>query len=178
MTRGDCQHMTDTDTKADFVISRVLDAPRDLVWKAFSDGARMKDWWGPKGFTVDVSNMDSREGGTFHYLLKSPTGEPMWGKFRYQKIVPGARMEMISGFSDAAGGITRHPMAPTWPLEMYSIFTFEDEPGGKTKLTVTWRPLDATPEEQAAFDAGRDSMRGGWGGTLDKLVAYLKAAMS
>ena len=157
----------------DFVISRVFDAPRDLVWKAFSEPARMKEWWGPKGFTVTHSNMDLRAGGSYHYGMKSPTGEPMWGMFRYLEVSPPQRMVMINSFSDEAGGITRHPMAPTWPLEMHSTFTFDEEPGGKTKFTVRWRAHNAGEEEQKTFDAGHDSMRGGWGGTLDQLAAYL-----
>ena len=160
----------------DFVISRVFDAPRDLVWKAFSEPERMKQWWGPKGFTVIVSKMDFRPGGTYHYGMKSPTGEPMWGKFRYREIVPPQRMVLVSSFSDEAGGITRHPMAPTWPLEMLSTFTFEDVPGGKTKFTLHWSAYNATDEEQKTFDAGHDSMRGGWGGTMDQLAAYLATA--
>ena len=59
---------------------------------------------------------------------------------------------------------------------MLSIFTFEDAPGGKTKFTVRWSPYEATPEEQATFDAGHASMTGGWSGTFDQLEAYLKTA--
>ncbi|MBI3597425.1 MAG: SRPBCC domain-containing protein [Nitrospirae bacterium] len=50
-------------TDWEFVISRTFDAPRDLVWKAFTDPERMKHWWGPKGFTVRVAKMDFRPGG-------------------------------------------------------------------------------------------------------------------
>jgi uncharacterized protein YndB with AHSA1/START domain len=160
-------------TKSDFVISRVFDAPRDLVWKAFSEPDRMKEWWGPRGFTVIASKMDLRPGGTYHYGMKSPNGDPMWGKFIFREVVPQQRMVMVTSFSDEAGGITRHPMAPTWPLEMLSTFTFEDAPGGKTKVTIRWSPHNATEEEQKTFDAGRDSMQQGWGGTLDQLAAYL-----
>jgi uncharacterized protein YndB with AHSA1/START domain len=164
------------DTSADFVISRVFDAPRDLVWKAFTEPERMKEWWGPKGFTVIASKMDLRVGGTYHYGLRGPDGADMWGKFVFREIVPRERMVLITSFSDEAGGVTRHPMAPTWPLEMLSVFTFEDEPGGKTRLTVRWSPHNATEEERKTFDAGRDSMRMGWGGTLDTLAAYLARA--
>jgi uncharacterized protein YndB with AHSA1/START domain len=160
----------------DFVISRVFDAPLDLVWKAFSEPERMKQWWGPKGFTVIHWNMDLRPGGFYHYGLKSPTGEPMWGKFRYREVVPPERMVLVSSFSDEAGGITRHPMAPTWPLEMLSTFTFEEMPGGKTKFTLRWSAHNATEEEQKTFDAGHESMRGGWGGTMDQLAAHLASA--
>ncbi len=116
--------MTTSETKsADFVISRVLDAPRDLVWKAFTDPERMRQWWGPKGFSVIASKMDLRPGGTYHYGLKAPDGSPMWGKFVFREIVAPERMVFINSFSDEAGGTTRHPMAPTWPLEMLSTFT-------------------------------------------------------
>ena len=157
----------------DFVITRIFDAPRDLVWKAFTDPQHMKQWWGPKGFTVIASKMDLRPGGTYHYGMKAPDGSAMWGKFVYREVVAPERMVFINSFSDEAGGITRHPMAPTWPLEMLSTFTFEEAPGGKTKLTIRWSPHNATDEERKTFDAGHDSMRQGWGGTLEQLTAYL-----
>ena len=59
---------------------------------------------------------------------------------------------------------------------MHSIFTFEELPGGKTKFTVSWEPHNATEEERKTFEAGRDSMRMGWSGTLEKLEAYLAKA--
>jgi uncharacterized protein YndB with AHSA1/START domain len=69
-------------------------------------------------------------------------------------------------------------MAPSWPLQMLSIFTFEDMPGGKTRFTVHWTPYEATPEERATFDSdqSRVSMTNGWSGTIDKLDAYLAEA--
>src|SRR5215213_8710895 len=159
----------------DFVISRTFDAPRDLVWKAFTEPERMKHWWGPKGFTVIASKMDFRPGGTYHYGMRAPDGSQMWGKFVYREISPPERMVLINSFSDEAGGVTRHPMAPTWPLEMLSVFSFEEE-GGKTRFTVRWTPLNAGEEERATFAVGHASMTQGWGGTLDKLAAYLAKA--
>jgi uncharacterized protein YndB with AHSA1/START domain len=161
---------------SDFVISRVFDAPRDLVWKAFTEPERMKEWWGPKGFKVIASKMDLRPGGIYHYGMKGPDGSTMWGKFVFREIVAPQRLIFTNSFSDEAGGITRHPMAPTWPLQMLSTFTFEDEPGGKTKVTIRWLALNPTEEERKTFDTGHDSMRQGWGGTLDRLTAYLAEA--
>ena len=158
---------------SDFVISRVLDAPRELVWKCFTDPERMKQWWGPKGVTVEQAKMDLRPGGTFLYGMKTADGTVMWGRMVYREIVPPAKIVFINSFSDENGGLTRHPMAPTWPIEMLSIFTFEEQPGGKTKFTVRWSPLDPTAEEQQTFDAGHASMTQGWTGTLEKLEAYL-----
>jgi uncharacterized protein YndB with AHSA1/START domain len=56
---------------------------------------------------------------------------------------------------------------------MFTVLTFEDQPGGKTKLTIRWSPHNPTAEEQQTFDAGHDSMRMGWTGSLDQLEAYL-----
>jgi uncharacterized protein YndB with AHSA1/START domain len=164
-------------TKApDFVISRVLDAPRELVWKAFTDGERMKQWWGPKGFTVVHSKMDLRVGGTYHYGMKAPDGTPMWGKFVFREIAVPERMVFVTSFSDEAGGTTRHPLHMSWPLEMLATFTFEELPGGKTRLTVRSAAYNASAEEQHTFDTNHDSMRMGWGGTLEQLEAYLARA--
>ncbi len=162
----------------EFVISRVFGAPRELVWRCFTDPEHMKQWWGPEAFTVIHSKMDLRVGGTYHYGMKAPDGSPMWGKFVYREVTPRERLVFINSFSDEAGGVTRHPMAPTWPLQMLSIFTFEDAPGGKTKFTVHWSPYEATPEEQAVFasEQSRVSMTNGWGGTMDKLESYLTTA--
>jgi uncharacterized protein YndB with AHSA1/START domain len=168
--------MAATTKSSDFVISRVLDAPRDLVWKCFTEPERMKHWWGPKGFTVVASKMDLRVGGTYHYRLSAPDGSPMWGKFVYREIIPPERLHFISSFSDENGGTTRHPGHPSWPLEMHSTFTFEELPGGKTKFTVSWEPHNATEEERKTFEAGRDSMRMGWTGTFEQLETYLAKA--
>ena len=160
----------------DFVISRVFDAPRELLWKCFTDPERMKQWWGPKGVKVVKSKMDFRVGGTYHYGMQTPEGNIMWGRQVFREITPPDRIVLINSFSDEAGGLGRHPLAPNWPLQMLSTFTFEDAPGGKTKFTVHWSPYEATPEEQAAFDAGHASMTGGWSGTMEQLEAYLKTA--
>ena len=162
-----------TNASPDFVISRMFDAPRELLWKAFTDPERMKHWWGPKGFKVIVSKMDLRPGGAYHYCLKAPDGSLMWGKFVYREIVPPERIVLVSSFSDEAGGVTRHPMAPTWPLETLSTFTFEEQPGGKSKFTVCWLPHNPTEIERTTFEAGRTSMQMGWTGTFEQLTAYL-----
>jgi uncharacterized protein YndB with AHSA1/START domain len=67
-------------------------------------------------------------------------------------------------------------MAPTWPLQLLSTFSFEEVVGGKTKFTVRWLPQNATAEEQETFDKGHASMNQGWGGTMDQLEAYLAKA--
>jgi uncharacterized protein YndB with AHSA1/START domain len=157
----------------EFVISRVLDAPRALVWECFTKPERMKEWWGPKGVKVVKSDMDLRVGGKYLYGMRQQDGTVMWGRMLYREITPPERLVFINSFSDEVGGLTRHPLAPTWPIEMMSIFTFDEMSDGKTKFTVTWSPHNATEEERTTFDNGFDSMTGGWSGTLDKLENYL-----
>jgi uncharacterized protein YndB with AHSA1/START domain len=159
----------------DFVISRVFDAPRASVWRCFTEAAHLKQWWGPKGVRIVKASVDFRVGGSFHYAMQPPGGDVMWGKMAYREIAPRDRIVFINSFSDEAGGVTRHPLAASWPLQMHSVFTFEDVPGGKTRFTVRWSPYDATPEEQATFDSDQShvSMTNGWTGTLDQLAAYL-----
>ena len=157
----------------DFVISRVFDAPRGLLWKCFTEPERMAQWWGAAGVKIVKSQMDLRVGGIYHYGMQNPDGQVMWGRQVFREITPPDRIVLINSFSDEAGGLGRHPLAPQWPLQIRTTYTFEDAPGGKTRFTVHWSPYEATAEEQAAFDAGHASMTGGWGGVFDKLEAYL-----
>jgi uncharacterized protein YndB with AHSA1/START domain len=105
-------------TGPEFAILRVFDAPRDLVWKAFTKRERLAQWWGPKGFKILVSKLDLRPGGIFHYCMQSPDGQEMWGRFVYREIVAPERIVHINSFSDDKGGITRAPFSSTWPLEV------------------------------------------------------------
>ena|SRR5579863_6670692 len=155
-----------------FIISRIFDAPRALVWQAWADADTLMKWFGPKGFTITYAKLDLRPGGTFLYGMKTPEGKEMWGKFVYREITAPERIILVNSFSDAAGGVTRHPMSPTWPLEMLTTATFEDE-NGKTKLTIRWEPINPTDTERQTFDGMHGSMNQGWGGTFDKLAEFL-----
>ena len=155
-----------------FTIERTFDSLRELVWKAWTEAECMKQWWGPKGFTVRHCKIDLRPGGVLHYCLRSPDGKDMWGKFVYREIIRPERLVFINSFSDEKGGVTHHPMSPNWPLEMLSTVTFTVH-GGKTKITVQWAPHSATELERKTFEDGRQSMQQGWTGTLDQLADYL-----
>ena len=68
------------DTPAsEFTITRVFDAPRQLVWDAWTQAERLAEWWGPAGFKLKVAKLDLRPGGTFHYSMVAPNGHEMWG---------------------------------------------------------------------------------------------------
>jgi uncharacterized protein YndB with AHSA1/START domain len=160
----------------EFSITRVLDAPREAVWKAWTEPERLMKWFSPKGFTNVSSTLELRVGGTFHYHLRMPDGGDMWGRFVYREVVAPERLVYIVHFSDARGGVVRHPLAPTWPLKMLTATTLEAQ-GKKTRLTVRASAFEATDEEVRTFEEGRESMKAGWGGTIDQLEAYLAEAV-
>jgi uncharacterized protein YndB with AHSA1/START domain len=97
----------------------------------------------------------------------------MWGKFVYQEIVPPERIVFVNSFSNQTGEITRHPIVPTWPRQTKVTVTLEEEHSGKTKLNVRWSPHNASEAEQKTFDVSHVGMRATWGGTFDRLAAYL-----
>jgi uncharacterized protein YndB with AHSA1/START domain len=156
-------------------ITRVFDAPRDLVWKAVTEGERLMHWWGPKGFTPLMCEVDLRPGGTFRYSLRAPNGSIMSGKWVYGEIVAPELLVSVVSATDEAGNPMRHPMSPGQPLEVLYRMTLSEH-DGKTTMTISGVPFHATEEERKAFEAGRDFMEQGFDGTLGKLVAYLAGA--
>ena len=161
-------------TDKTFIISRTFNAPRELVFACFTDANHLKHWSGPAGSSVVKSETDLRPGGTNHYGLQTPDGSIMWGIQTYREISPPEKLIYVQSFSDENRGITRHPMAPTWPLEMLTTIVFEDA-DGQTKMTLKWETLpSANDDERGTFAAAHDGMTMGWGGSLDKLETYLK----
>ena len=158
-----------------FVTSRVFDAPRERVWKGWTDAAELKKWWGPRGFKVHTAKVDLRPGGLFLYGMTAPDGKEMWGRFLYREIAAPKKLVCIVSFSDPQGGVTRHPWSPGWPLHILSTVEFEEQGPRQTRVTVTWLPSDASDAERKTFDEGRDSMKQGWGGTLEQLAGHLRS---
>jgi len=174
MAKGDTSVVTASEDR-EFVITRVFDAPRDLVWKAWTEPERLMHWWGPKGFTMRVGTLDFRPGGVFHYCMRSPNGHDTWGKFVYREIVAPERIIFINSFADAEGNSVRNPFSPTWPLEILNTLTLSEHEG-KTTLTLRGAPHNATEAERKTFDDAHDSVQKGFTGTLDQLAEYLAKA--
>ena len=162
-------------TGARFGMKVLLDAPRELVWKAWSTRDAMARWWGPKGFKIDVTRFEFRPGGMFLYSMHLPNGDTWWGRFIYREIAAPERIVFANGFSDENGGLTRAPFNEIWPLETLSTVTFTPQ-GDKTLLVSEGGPLTTKENELKAFDDMRKSMQGGYTGTMEQLVDYLKEA--
>jgi uncharacterized protein YndB with AHSA1/START domain len=164
--------MKSPDTNVEFVITRVFNAPRDLVFKTMTETEHLQKWWGPKGCTIEVASHEPRAGGVFHYRMVFPGGVDMWGKFQYREITAPERIVFINGFADAQGNSIRNPMSPSWPLEMLITTTLVEQ-GGKTALTLRSQPINASELERQTFLAGHASMQQGFGGMYDQYEEYL-----
>ena len=159
----------------DFVITRVLNAPRTLVWKAWTDTAALAQWWGPKNFDVGVLKQELKPGGHFHYSMKTPQGQMSWGRFVYREITPPERLIYVSSFADEKGELAPNPWLPDFPLELSNVLTLAEEEG-KTRLTLVARPVEANDAQIAAFVGLRTSMHQGFGGSFEQLETYLRSA--
>lgn len=154
------------------VLSRRFAAPRELLWKAFTEPERLARWFGPKGATIFASRMDFRPGGSYHYGLKTADGGVLWGLFVYREIEPPARIALIASLSDENGGVARFPLVETWPLKVETTYLFAETDAG-SELTLRAWPIEANAQEIATFAGALGSMNDGWSGTFEKLDDYL-----
>ncbi len=148
-------------------IKRILDAPREQVWKALTDPERMKLWWAPKPFTAPVIQIDLRVGGKFLGAMRSPDGKDIWSTGVYREIKPLERLVVTDGFSDEKGNPvpgTVYGMSADFPLELLVTETFEDK-NGKTQLTLKHSGF---PNVEVM-----EQTREGWMSGLDKLAEIL-----
>jgi len=148
----------------DFIASRSFDAPRELVFRAWSDCAHLVHWWGPAGWTLPVCKMDFRPDGTWLYCMRGPEGETSCGTATFHEIVEPERIVYTDAFTDADGvQIADTP-------EMAITVTFA-ESEGRTLLTSIARFASAKDLE---FVVGT-GMEEGLTETWDRLEAYLTA---
>jgi uncharacterized protein YndB with AHSA1/START domain len=153
------------------IITHEFDAPRQLVFDAFTKAEHLAHWWGPKGCKIVNARIDLKRGGEFRYGMQF--GEALsHGKQFYREITPPSRLVYENMFTDETGAPQHPPFDEKWPLRLLTTILFEDV-GDRTRVTVLWTPLEATAEERATFEANRANMNGGWSGSFEVLEAYL-----
>jgi len=153
--------------KQGMVITRVFNAPRVLVWKAWTDPDWIKRWWGPKNFTAPVIDIDFREGGKYLYCMRSPEGKDYWSTGVFREIEPLRKIVATDSFADKKGNVvpaSNYGMSPGFPLELLVTMTFADE-GDKTRFTLQYESFPPGKD--------RDDAQVGWNETLDKLAGAL-----
>lgn len=149
------------------VITRVFDAPRSRVFKAWTEPESLKRWWAPKGFTCPVANVDLRPGGGYLTCMRSPEGKDYWSKGVYREVIEPERIVSTDSFADENGNAVspqEYGMSADWPAEATIEATFTDH-DGKTEVTVRHSPIKPGDE--------REMCRQGWNECLDKLAGYL-----
>lgn len=138
------------------VITRVFDAPRRLVFKAWTHSEHLMHWWGPRGFTSTILANDVRPGGAYRFYMRGPESDDHWLQGVYREVVEPERLVMAGAWADANG-------KPTRPETLLTV-TFEEHEG-KTKLTLHQTVFESV----TACDAHRE----GWTSSLDCLAEYL-----
>lgn len=164
--------MTDARKTPVFTIQRRFAAPIERVFDAWADPAQMTVWSGPTGAQVSILSGEIAQGATMHARQDSAEGGVMFTFCRYHEISRPHRLVYDQSFADEAGNIVKAPFFDHWPHVMRTDVTFMQD-GDGTRLTLTWTPIDATPEEEAQFASIMESMTGGWTGSFDKLDAFL-----
>ena len=150
------------------VLTRVFDAPRELVWKAWTDPQYVMQWWGPKGFTAPTCKIDFRVGGKFLCCMRAPDGQEFWNGGEYHEIVPQEKIVSSMYFSDSQGnkvepahyGIEHEAIDDT-----YDVVLFEDFGAGQTKLTFIGNETMENARSSGQLD--------GWNQILDKIAAVI-----
>ena len=124
----------------EITITRVLDASRERVWKAWTEPEQIMRWWGPKGFTAPVTQIDLRVGGKYLSCMRSPDGKDFWSTGIFQEIAEPEKLVMTDSFADEHGQVvpaTYYGMSPDTPLEMLITVTIEELDGSRTLREAT-----------------------------------------
>ncbi len=140
------------------VTTRVFDAPRDLVWAAWTDPAHLGQWWGPDGFTTTTSAYDLRPGGTWRFMMHGPDGTDYPNRITFDEIVRPERLTYRHGDDKE-------------PAQFNTTVTFEDI-GGRTRLTLLAQFPSAAARDRVIRDYGADK---GAAQTLSRLAEFLAA---
>ncbi len=160
---------TQVDVNKDVLsITRVFDAPRESVWKAWTDPELMKKWWGPKEFTSPFARIDLRIGEKYLFCMRSPEGKDYWSTGKFLEIVKPERLAFTDSFSDEHGNIVSasyYGMTDDFPLELKVIVTFSEYEGG-TRMSL----------QHFGMPSGKihDEASEGWNGSFDKLAELVK----
>jgi uncharacterized protein YndB with AHSA1/START domain len=147
----------------DLVITRIFNAPVEIVWKAWTDPEQIKEWQGPKDYTAPVCKIDFRVGGKELLCMRSPEEKDFWSIGIYKEIIPMKKIVVTDSFADENGNVvpaSYYGITGDFPPELLVTVTFEDL-NGKTKMRL----------QHAGLPAGEmKEMTGiGWNQSFDKL---------
>jgi uncharacterized protein YndB with AHSA1/START domain len=162
----------------ELVFSRVLSAPREAVWDAWTSPEKIKRWWGPKNFTAPHIDVDLRVGGKYNYCMHGAPAPGMpaqdfWSGGVFKEIVPNEKIVVTDYFSDKDGNKLSPAdfgLSADFPAESTITITFTDE-GDRTRLSIVYALPDSAASREAMLSSG---MEEGWNQSLDKLAESLR----
>lgn len=161
-----------------FVINRSFDASIDQMFEMWTNPKHFSQWLAPTGFTMQFIDQQIKPGGSAFYSMSGANNITMYGRIHYKEITRPNRLVYTQVFCDEHGGISRHPMAPTWPETMLTTVSFNEEAPHKTRVTIHWEVYgEATAIERETFKQAKPGMTQGWTGSFDKLEDYLKLTL-
>jgi uncharacterized protein YndB with AHSA1/START domain len=152
-------------TDRELVITRIFDAPRDLVWRAWTDARHLTQWWGPRGFTTRVEALDLRPGGAWRYVMIGLDGTEYPVKGVFLEIIPLQRIVTTDEFDEGFEQVIKADL----PRGIVTTAVFEDL-GGKTRLTL--RIAHASAEDRRRHE--EMGVIAGWNSSFDCLDEHLK----
>ncbi len=156
------------------IIVREFDAPRDLVFDAWTQVEHLNNWMFPMpGCTCEFVSADIKNNGSSLHKITMPNGHEMWLFTKYEQVQRPDKLVFLQYMSNENGDILPAPHIPNWPKDMLATLEFEAVSENKTKLTFYWEPRNPTPEEIEAFESTRADHEKGWGAGMAQLTAYL-----
>jgi uncharacterized protein YndB with AHSA1/START domain len=158
--------MSTVAAKEILTITRELDAPREIVWKAWTEPEHFMRWWGPRRYSAPYCRIDLKVGGTYLNCMRSPDGKDFWTTGVYKEIDAPYRLVYTDSFADEKGNVVQaahYGLGEDFPLESLVTVTLEDLSGKRTRMTMVHAPLPA----------GRtyDETASGWNQSFDKMAA-------
>jgi uncharacterized protein YndB with AHSA1/START domain len=156
-----------------YVLERVFDAPRELVWKTWTDPELLPRWYGPNVETI-IHLLELKPGGLWLVEMKW-AGNSHYQRVEYTEVTPPERLVWLHSNSDAHWNIIPSPMMTDWPRVLLTTVTLEED-AGRTRMRLTWVPHEASEAEIACFAAAIDRMGKGWDAGM-KLLAELLAEL-
>jgi uncharacterized protein YndB with AHSA1/START domain len=157
-----------------FVINRTFSAQIEQIFSIWTKPEHFSQWLAPTGFQMEFLEAEIKSGGSTFYSMGNGADLKMFGRAKYLEVKSPDRIVYTQQFCDEKGGISRHPMAPTWPETMLTTVTLASEAPDQTRVTIAWEPHGhVTSEELETFIQARAGMTQGWTGSFEKLDEYL-----
>jgi len=159
----------------EFVLEREFNAPRELVWRAWTDPELLVRWYGPGVETV-IHKFDLEPAGVWLNEMKM-SGDSNFQKIIFKEVTRPEKLVWHHCSADADWNIAANPMMPDWPRILLTTVTFEER-GDRTNVRLSQIPVDATDAEIACFAKMKDGMSAGWGSgyaIIDDVLAELQA---